>query len=105
MKTKLHLFAAFFVLLLITSCGSVAKNLYIPMEANALKASVSVTDLIAGKDLYLTRCNECHKLNKPSRYSDSQWVNILDKMQEKAKITDAQKGLIHSYLTAEIIEK
>jgi len=101
---KFQLFTLFFVAVLITSCGVSAKNLYLPLEANASKAKVSVEDLVKGRDLYLNNCNECHKLNKPLKYSSSEWTSILNKMQPKAEISDSEKGLIHAYLTSEISE-
>lgn len=93
-----------FALLLLASCGATAKNLYLPLEANAAKTDVSVQDLVNGRDLYLNECNECHKLNQPKKYTSGEWTKILKKMQEKAEITDAQRELIFSYLTSEIIE-
>jgi hypothetical protein len=36
----------------------------------------------------------------PSSYTKREWAPILDKMQKPAKIDDAQKALIASYLIA-----
>lgn len=100
MKIKLFLFAI--LLFSMSSCGSIVSKLYIPVEANALKASLPVQDLITGKNLYLNNCNECHGLKMPKRFDAVQWTKKLDKMQDRAEITDAEKALIHAYLTSEI---
>lgn len=100
MKFKLSIFAILLVGL--TSCGSIASKLYVPTEANALKADVPVQDLINGKVLYMNKCNQCHGLKKPSKYTADQWMVNLNKMQERAKISDTEKGLIYNYLTSEI---
>lgn len=101
---KFQIFTLVFAVVLITSCGVTAKNLYLPLEANASKANLKVEDLVSGRDLYLNECNECHKLNQPKKYTSSEWTSILKKMQPKAEITDSQRGLIFSYLTSEINE-
>lgn len=102
MKMKI----ALFIILLagISSGCSVAKKLYIPTAANALKADLSVQDLINGKVLYINKCNKCHGLKKPSKYSAVVWDGYINDMQERAKITDNEKALIYAYLTSEIIE-
>lgn len=102
MKIQITLFAL--ILVLISSCGTAASRYYTPTEANAAKANMPVENLIAGKDLYITACKECHRLNKPSRYDAQEWTSILEKMQKKAKLSDAETAKIYAYLTSEIQE-
>lgn len=100
MKLKLSIFAL--LLTGIMSGCSVAKSLYVPTEANAKLAGTSVQDLINGKVLYMNKCNQCHGLKKPGKYSATVWEGYIDDMQERAKITDNEKALIYAYLTSEI---
>lgn len=100
-------FKAILLLMLIaifSACGSAASKLYNPTEVNAAKANVSVDNLLEGKVLYMNKCNKCHGLKKPSKYSAEKWTDNLNKMQERAKITDAEKKRIHTYLTSEVME-
>ncbi|HET7732883.1 MAG TPA: hypothetical protein VFK73_03515 [Paludibacter sp.] len=53
-----------------------------------------------GKELYENRCGKCHKLFASSAYTAKQWPVILNRMQNKAKITDDQKAQVFAYLSA-----
>lgn len=57
-------------------------------------------DLAAGKSLYENRCNKCHGLAAPNEYTVEQWVPILQRMQIKAKIDDAQRESIYRYIVS-----
>lgn len=52
-----------------------------------------------GKELYENRCGKCHKLFTPSDYTVTKWPGILNRMQNKAKITDDQKAQVFAYLS------
>lgn len=51
-----------------------------------------------GRNLYIKNCGSCHNLYLPSTYTSREWKPILDKMQKPARIDDAQKALIATYL-------
>ena len=53
-----------------------------------------------GRNLYIRNCGSCHNLYLPSTYTNREWKPILDKMQKPARIDDAQKALIATYLDA-----
>lgn len=87
--------------LLLSACGTV--KLYEPNETNVAKVkskdvSVDVNALAIGKNLFETKCSTCHKLYAPSTKSDEQWSKVLDWMQPKAKISDAEKHQIYLYV-------
>ncbi|MBU3680790.1 MAG: hypothetical protein FGM16_02490 [Flavobacterium sp.] len=50
-----------------------------------------------GKDLFDSRCAECHDLPKPQEYSKEKWVRILDRMKDKAKLDDASFAFVKRY--------
>ncbi len=99
---KINIFILAVVVTTLFSCGFNANKYYTPTEANATKASASLETLIAGRTKYIQRCGECHKLYKPSKHYASQWKQYLNKMQERAEITDAEKANILAYLSSEI---
>lgn len=57
-------------------------------------------ELVEGKNLYENNCAKCHKLYEPNAYSFDQWRPILERMQMKAEISDADREKIYSYLIA-----
>ena len=50
-----------------------------------------------GKDLYNTRCAECHDLPTPTQYSETRWAIILERMKDKAKLDDKSFALVKMY--------
>lgn len=58
--------------------------------------------LVEGKSLYENICNKCHKLYDPKQYDKQQWIPILDKMKNKAKINEEDKLSIYQYIVSEI---
>lgn len=84
------------VLLGITvACSSSKKTV-----AETVKAPEKVLspELAEGKVLYENNCGKCHGLYNPSDFTKEQWVPIVNRMQRKAKITDAQRDLVFNYL-------
>lgn len=55
-----------------------------------------------GKQLYETSCVRCHRLKEPTRYTAQEWPELVNKMQNRAKITDEQKNIMLRYLLAEV---
>jgi mono/diheme cytochrome c family protein len=87
---KLFFFSS---ILLLISCSS---QLYVPKVA---ASTVSVEDLKTGRDIYVKKCSSCHQLFLPNQYNEKSWSFNLTDMQERAKITDAEKQLIYQYIT------
>ena len=77
---------------LLLSC---APQLYIP----AAKDATEQQTLLAGRNLYVSHCGHCHNLHLPKERDKDGWFKQLNKMQERAKITDSEKDLIYKYLT------
>lgn len=83
-----------------------ASQLYKPETINVQKAQqvkpgITLGEMKASRNLYVTTCSSCHNLHLPGEFSSTEWLKILDKMQPKAKITDRQKELLYVYLTSE----
>jgi len=84
------------VVFVLYSCNP---KMYTP-TASSVTGSVTLENLTEGRNLYVSKCGECHRLHKASQYSSSEWKHNVDKMQKKAHITDSQKELVYQYLIA-----
>ncbi len=60
-------------------------------------AEVEGTSL--AKKEFQKKCQSCHKLPKPTSKTDSEWVELVLRYGEKAKLTDDQVKRITVYLT------
>ena len=76
---------------LIFACG---EGLYVPMSTDAKEQS----KLIAGRNLYIAKCSNCHNLYLPEKFSDAKWNRKLDTMQVRAKINNIDRELIYHYI-------
>jgi cytochrome c2 len=79
-------------ILLLISCSS---QLYVP---KAEASTVSLDDLKKGREIYVKKCSSCHQLFLPNQYNEKEWSLNLTEMQDRAKITDAEKQLIYQYI-------
>ena len=81
-----------------------------PTEESASQASqkwpgTTLANLQDGKHLYLQNCMACHNLHSPSEFTPERWGDILEKMQQKARIDDPTKDLILRYLVVTSSER
>ena len=88
--------------LVMSSCGFDATKYYTPALVNAEKANVALEQLVAGRTAYIENCKDCHRLFKPSKNTAEKWNKEVNRMQERAKISNEQKANIISYLSSEI---
>jgi hypothetical protein len=51
-----------------------------------------------GRDLYISKCNSCHKLYDPNNFTEAGWDSIMIPMTEKAKLKPEQKDEIFSWI-------
>ncbi len=82
-----------------------ASKLYVPAPVNVEKAravspDITLEQMRSARDLYITKCSSCHNLHLPREFTAPEWQKNLDRMQPKAKITDAQKQLLYAYLVS-----
>jgi mono/diheme cytochrome c family protein len=64
----------------------------------ARSADPAPKDFAAGKKLYTAKCARCHKFYDPAGYDDKAWESWMQKMRDKAKISDEQYGQLSAYL-------
>ena len=77
---------------------SCASTLYMPTQTDALNRNTSLEKLQQARRLYMNTCASCHNLHLPSEFTKIEWEPLLNKMQKRAKINDAQKEQIAAYL-------
>ncbi len=93
--SKKILITASLLILFLASCSV---KLYEP-SIETVGKDADITKLKKGKELYVNTCAECHSLKKPEKYSADKWVELVEVMSKKAKISDEQASLILHYLT------
>lgn len=81
-------------LLFLISCSS---ELYQPIQGTD---KVSLEDLKEGRVIYVKNCASCHQLFLPAKFNNKEWETNLNKMQNRAAITDAEKQLVYQYLVS-----
>lgn len=64
----------------------------VPSKTSALTAS--------GKNIYVAKCGRCHGLKNTTDFTRQQWVPIMDRMAEKAKLSDTEKADVLMYVQA-----
>ena len=67
--------------------------------AEVPKEKVLSPELAEGKSLYENSCARCHQLYNSKDFSAEQWKPIVQRMQKKARLDDAQGLKIYNYLT------
>lgn len=102
MKTLCCLAVAAVALLALVSCESTN---YGPPPVTAQMAKtgshrVTMATLQEGRNLYVSRCIECHTLPVVSRYPAAQWPRIVDEMAERASLQPAQHNAVLAYILA-----
>ncbi|OYU79405.1 MAG: cytochrome C [Flavobacterium sp. BFFFF1] len=101
MKTKIILlsFAAALVLSCNANKAAVADVPPPPPPPVEKPVVAAVSDAHAkGQSLYENNCAKCHKLFAPADFSQQDWRPILARMQKKARLDDADMGLITNYI-------
>jgi len=117
--TKLNLNKNILVLLAILallgasifSCKSkkeAAQNEQIKVEQDEKSGFIIPNDTAKGivlspLQLYARVCGNCHMLHAPEEYSAQSWKHILDSMQQRAHINDANKASLYLMLTGDTL--
>ena len=58
----------------------------------------SVATLETDRARYVAKCSGCHRLRLPEKYPAEKWTAYLDKMNDRAKLTPADREQILRYL-------
>ncbi len=81
----------------VTSCVDASK--VAPFVDN-LGVVDNVLQLKYGRELYVTRCSKCHNALRITRYTKSQWTDMLPEMIFKSKFTNEQTQAVTAYIQA-----
>jgi len=61
----------------------------------------AATDIMAaGKTIYTTRCNRCHKAKPIEKFTQAKWENILKRMIPKARLNENESKQVTDYIMA-----
>jgi trimethylamine-N-oxide reductase (cytochrome c) len=75
-----------------------------PSQATTTTTTVTTTtatgDVAAGKDTYSAKCQQCHGLKDPGKFTTTQWAPILDNMARKANLDPTEKANVLAYVLA-----
>ena len=55
-----------------------------------------------GRNLFVSKCNGCHKYYNPTEFTIAKWDSILIPMKTKAKLSEDEKNLILSWIAEKI---
>jgi len=66
------------------------------------EAVLTPEEILNGKNLYEGHCANCHKLFKPTDFTQKEWTPILVRMQKKARLDDSQMATITNYISSEL---
>lgn len=66
----------------------------------AARRSAATATLQAGRQVFITRCVECHLLQPIEEHSEAGWHEIIATMAPRAKLTPAERIALETYLTA-----
>ena len=60
-----------------------------------------LSDLRAGRELYINKCSGCHSLIPVDRFDDARWTAEVDEMLKlkKVRMSDADRDRLLRYLT------
>ncbi len=98
MKTKvLYILLGVAILTSCTSKKPVAEEATPVVSEEVVVVGPSIQ--MDGKKLFEQSCVSCHKLYEPSDFNAEQWKPIMERMQKKAKLNDAEALAIYTYLT------
>jgi len=84
----------------LAACATLAPHPTVEDVARAPTRSPAVTlaDLERGRSLYLGRCSSCHHAFEPASKSVDSWPAYIDKMKQRAKLSDGDAALVLDYL-------
>jgi hypothetical protein len=73
-------------------------SLYVPTAADATPTA-SLTDLQAGRTLFINSCGRCHSLYSPDSFSATSWKSIVPGMASRAGLSATQASEVSKYVT------
>lgn len=71
-----------------------------PAMVHAAPAPATLTDLEAGRQVYLSKCLGCHAVEPVAKHSLQAWPRIVASMSKRSKLTSQQEQQLLAYLLA-----
>ncbi len=68
--------------------------------AAATWPGTTLKDLQDGRETYIAKCGGCHSLKAPTDLPPEAWPRQVEKMAERAKLTDEEKFQVRAYLAS-----
>jgi hypothetical protein len=100
MKPGLFFLCAIICLLIGCETASLAPPPVTSQMANTGGRQVSLATLQQGRNLYVSRCIECHALPAVSSHSATKWPGTVDRMSARASLKPAERDALIDYLQA-----
>ncbi len=69
-------------------------------NAEEYLAKYDASQIEEGKNIYMANCNKCHGYKQPETKPAEKWPKTIEKMGNKAKLTQDQKNLVLAYVVA-----
>lgn len=63
-----------------------------------IKKNYTEAQMAEGKTLFEADCAKCHRLHQPEEHDIAKWENVLPRMTKRAKMDDAQAGMVRAYI-------
>ena len=70
------------------------------LVARARFDRLSAPELTMGRDVFVSRCLECHTLPSAAKYSRDEWPHLVARMAGRANLTMADQRAVTGYLRA-----
>lgn len=89
--------------LLMASCFPKASQVIrsLPVESKEqILTQYNQEQLAQGHTLFITNCDNCHKLKQAETRTAEQWNKIIKRMIPKAKLSDDEGKLVRAYVIA-----
>jgi len=68
--------------------------------ARARLDRLSAQELSIGREVFVSRCLECHTLPSVGKYSRNEWPHLVARMAGRANLTTSDQRVITGYLRA-----
>ena len=90
------------ITLFIVSCANLAPPPAVSpaLIANGSADRASAKDLATGRNLFVSRCLECHTLPPVAKYSRNEWPHLVSRMSGRANLSVGEQTAIIAYLRA-----
>ena len=99
-KIFILLFVSFFIA---TGCHKKAVPTFTTRSIDITQTANSdntTPDIELGKATFTARCNRCHDLPDPAKYSAQRWDGILSIMTFRARLTKEETSNVTAYIKA-----